>query len=578
MNGPAILLALLLPVSLVLAASPGGSPPSQGSSATAPPAQATGDELYLEVLAFLRTNDAVIPHMPKAHPVSTVYNREAIVPPQCYTRTEGTFNPCYVCHQDARPGRENVMNDADLQAAYSFSDLGRTNHWRNLFEDRSDRVAAIGDREILDYVAQDNYSELAPRLREAEFQGWIPDLKDLHLGAGAFDDEGFARDGSHWVAFNYKPLPSTFWPANGSTDDVMIRLPLAYRSDAEGRESRDIYKANLAILEAVIKGVEAIGCLPMDEAAVGEDLDGDGKLGQIHRITQVQAYVGGARNEPVVTHIYPRGTEFLHTVRYLGLGPDGETIVSTRMKEVRYMRKWRLYSKPTYARRYQLETFEKEAGHLPGYINLGAHGLDNGSGWSIQGFIENRQGRLRVSTFEENLFCMGCHNSIGSTIDKTFSFPRKVDGATGWTYINLKGMPDAPNRGETRGEIATYLERVGGGSEFRHNDELFRRWFREDGVPDQERLARARDVHDLITPSRRRALQLNKAYRVIVMDQDFIFGRDATVTPPQNVYPHIDNHTTPTLPEARVFSWNLILDWDAAPALKSRQGTAPGGL
>jgi hypothetical protein len=234
------------------------------------------------------------------------------------------------------------------------------------------------------------------------------------------------------------------------------------------------------------------------------------------------------------------------------------------MKEVRYMRKWKAYSKPVYARRYQLESFDKEAGNLPGYQNIGHHGLDNGNGWAIQGFIEDARGRLRVGTFEENLFCMGCHNSIGSTIDKTFSFPRKVDGAEGWRYIDLRGMPDAPNRGEQRGEIAVYLERVGGGSEFRHNEEMFARWFQPDGTLDHKRVAAARDVYELITPSRGRALLLNKAYRTIVEDQDFIHGRDATVKPPQNVYDRIDNEKTPTLPASRTFTWNMLLDWQRA--------------
>jgi hypothetical protein len=231
------------------------------------------------------------------------------------------------------------------------------------------------------------------------------------------------------------------------------------------------------------------------------------------------------------------------------------------MKEVRYMRKWRAYAKPMYARRYQLEAFEKEAGNLPGYQNVGDHGLDNGNGWAIQGFIEDRQGQLRASTYEENLFCMGCHNSIGTTIDKTFSFPRKMEGAEGWGYINLKGMPDAPSRGEQRGEIATYLERVGGGSEFRHNTEMLARWFKPDGTLNREKVERAADVYELITPSPERALLLNKAYRTIVEDQDFIYGRDASVTPPRNVYEWVDNETTPTLPESRTFKWDILLDW-----------------
>ena len=136
-----------------------------------------------------------------------------------------------------------------------------------------------------------------------------------------------------------------------------------------------------------------------------------------------------------------------------------------------------------------------------------------------------------------------------------------MDGAAGWGYLSLRGMPDAPSKGEQQGEIATYLERVGGGSEFRHNDEMAQRWFKADGSLDHARVGRARDVYELITPSRERALRLNKAYRAIVQDQDFLNGRDATVVPPKNVYTAIDNESTPRLPEHRVFDYNIILDW-----------------
>jgi hypothetical protein len=181
----------------------------------------------------------------------------------------------------------------------------------------------------------------------------------------------------------------------------------------------------------------------------------------------------------------------------------------------------------------------------------------------VQGFIEDSRGELRASTYEENMFCMGCHSSVGATIDKTFSFPRKVDGAAGWGYIDLRGMPDAPNMGEAKGEIATYFERAGS-SEFRSNDEIAARFFDEQGRADARRIAAARDVYELVAPSRERALLLNKAYRVIVADQDFIHGRDATVTPPANVYDRIDNATTPTLAEQHVYQWDIRLDWRAA--------------
>jgi hypothetical protein len=517
--------------------------------------------VHRELLDSLRTMDDVLPPVPDTHPVNTLSNPEAVVPPQCYTRTEILHNPCYVCHQDPIPGRENVMADADLQQAYSFSDVGMTNQWKNLFEDRSKRVAAISDEEILRYISTDNYSELPSRLREKDFKGWIPDLKDLQLGAAAFDGHGFAKDGSHWVAFNYKPFPSTFWPTNGSTDDVMIRLPAAYRTSRDGSPSAEIYKANLAILEAAIKGVTEISCLPVDEQAVGRDLDGDGALATARHIRNAGKWAGAAEPLHLETHLYPEGTEFLHTVRYVGVGEDGGIGVSTRMKEVRYSRKAKAYSKPMYARRYQLEANDKEAGNLPAYVDLGQHGLDNNNGWALHGFIEDRKGRLRAMTYEENFSCMGCHNSVGSTIDKTFSFPRKIDGAKGWGYIDLKGMPDAPNKGESFGEIVTYLARAGGGSEFRNNDEMAAKWFKPDGTLDRGKVAAARDVYDLITPSRERALALNKAYRTIVEDQDFIHGKDALITPPNNVYDKIDNEDTPTLPPERVYKWNILLDW-----------------
>ena len=76
-----------------------------------------------------------------------------------------------------------------------------------------------------------------------------------------------------------------------------------------------------------------------------------------------------------------------------------------------------------------------------------------------------------------------------------------------------------------------------------------------------QKLNTAADVYELITPSRQRALQLNKAYRAIVAEQDFVFGRDATIRPPANVYQHIDNATAPTLPAQLFYNWDIRLDW-----------------
>lgn len=516
---------------------------------------------YEQQRLMLLKNTQVLPPQPDTHPVNWVYNREGVIPPQCYTQTKGVNNPCYVCHQNYRTGRENTMNDGDLQIAYSFSDQGMTNHWKNLFQDRTQAVAAISDKAILDWINQDNYSELPKRLEQADYKGWIPDLANLTSGKKAFDEYGFAKDKSGWVAFNYKPFPSTFWPTNGSTDDVMIRLPKIFQQNTEGKYSQDVYRANLAILEANIKGFTEIGSLPINENKIGSDLNLDGKLSKIQQIKKVNQYVGAAQNEFIDTHLYPKGTEFLHTVRYLGFDKKGFVVPSNRMKEVRYMRKWKAYPKSVYARKYELEGFEKEAGNLPGYQIIGDHGLDNGTGWSVSGFIEDPHGRLRASTFEENFFCMGCHNTVGSTIDKTFSFARKMDGAKGWGYIDLHQQQDVPTYGEKQGEFLTYFERVGGGDEFRSNEEMLTKWFDKQGQVKREAVESVSSLYELITPSRERALELNKAYKTIVMEQSFIYGRDARVTPPLNVYQSIDNKTAPVLPPSAFYQWDIRLQW-----------------
>jgi hypothetical protein len=541
------------------------------------PAQVREEVRSIDLVAKLKTWTEVLPPKADGPGFHHAWNKEAPVPPQCYTKTDGVYNPCYVCHQNALPGRENQQNDGSLQEEYAFSDVGLTNHWKNLFEDRSARVAAISDEAITAYVMQDNYTELGERLRAADFRGWIPDIKNLAAGPAAFDDEGFAKDGSWWVAFSYKPLPSTFWPTNGSTDDVMIRLPAKFYTTKAGKTSREVYKANLAILEAALKGRTEMPALPFDEASFGVDLDGNRRIGPARRVVRPERYVGAASDVAASPSLYPEGTEFLHTVRYIGTDRTGRIFNAPRMKEVRYMVKVTMMPPAQLGSRYDEEFQDKKEGNLPRYHEQGSGGhagIYNKMGWNITGFIEAFDGRLRYTTYEERLACIGCHNTVGSTIDKTFAFPRKVDGPRGWRYIDLRGMPDAPNltadgrpddnaRASGAGEFLTYLRRVGGGTEFRSNPEMQAKWYRADGTLDEARVRAARDVYELVTPSRTRALLLNKAYKAIVEDQDFIFGRDATVTPPVNVFAEVNPKTAPTLPPERRFAWNIVLDWEA---------------
>ncbi|MCG8043031.1 MAG: hypothetical protein JAY72_16655, partial [Candidatus Thiodiazotropha endolucinida] len=299
---------------------------------------------------------------------------------------------------------------------------------------------------------------------------------------------------------------------------------------------------------------------PVDENSFCTDLNGDGQLGVIEEIQRPDFYVGNASAVSVTPMLYPEEIEFLHTVRYVGLAEDMSITIPARMKEVRYMRKHTFYPAPALLSQYGNEKQEKLDGNLPNFVSRGDSGLDNGFGWQVLGFIEAAEGHLRKQSEEETLFCMGCHTSIGSTIDQTFAFPRKVTGAAGWGYIDLQGMPDAPNVGGTEGEILNYLKIAGGGNEFRENPEIIEKWFNEDGSVNEEKVSAA-DVYELITPSAERALTLNKAYMVIVKDQDFIHGRDANVTPAVNVYRQVDPETAPVLPEERQYSWDMRLAW-----------------
>ncbi len=492
-----------------------------------------------------------------------MYNHETVIPPQCYTKTDGVNNPCYACHQTYRDdkSRSNQMNDGALQGEYQFSDLGIKNHWKNLFIDRRPLIKNISNEQIQHWVTQDNYSTFTRKQQQdGTWRGEHTPIENLAYPEKAFDSQGLAQDGSYWVAFNYKPFPSTFWPTNGSTGDAMIRLPKAFR-ELNGNYSRDIYFANLALVEMAMKDSNAISLPTVSEQNIGLDLNNDGILAnEVNTIVRQNTYVGDAQNIELAHTLYPQDTEFLHTVRYIGVKEDGSIYNAPRMKEVRYMKKHRFKTPQNLASEYYLEQKEKNSENLPQVKQLGDKGINTNFGWIINGYIEDEQGELRHQYDQELAFCSGCHKTIGSTLDQTFSFPRKVDGAKGWGYQNLAVQHDAPNVGEEKGEFLTYLERVGGGDEFRQNGEMLQRWFNADGKVNVKKVAQAKSIYELITPSPQRAMDLNKAYFTIVKEQSFLFGRDAALTPATNVLEEIDESQPPLAAEHR-YQWDLRLDW-----------------
>jgi hypothetical protein len=71
------------------------------------------------------------------------------------------------------------------------------------------------------------------------------------------------------------------------------------------------------------------------------------------------------------------------------------------------------------------------------------------------------------------------------------------------------------------------------------------------------------DLAFLLTPSRERALQLNKAYMALVREQAFTKGRDTMIAPPANVLRKVENGSTGLQEAGRVYEdGRLHLSWD----------------
>lgn len=501
---------------------------------------------------------------PLAHAAATmgqVKNYEAAIPPMCYTRTGGESNPCYVCH--TRGIGRTTLDDSNLQESYAFSEVAVDNQWTNLFVDRRPFIASISDDEILRWVRTDNYAPLrdAMRAMPGSYSGFRP---DLDLAAG-FDELGFARDGSGWRAVRFQPFVGAFWPSNGSTSDAFVRLPDSFRRDAAGAPSRDVYRLNLSIVEAAIAIEDpASGNIdraiePVDEKLLGFDLDRDGKLATTTRVRALPPhYAGAAKHVQVVAHAFPHHTELLHSVRYLD--PDQPTSMAARMKELRYMRKIIGHDDYGRQRAYESEAEDKAAGTLPKYQGDPEVGYVTPWGWQLQGYIEDVRGNLRVQTEEEHRFCMGCHGHIGVTIDQTFSFARKVPGLDGWRPQDLRGLKDRPQVGHAETELVTYFTRVKGADETRSNEELLAKFF-DDGKPTREirRAATDKDLAWALTPSRERALALDKAYLAIVREQSYTKGRDAMLAPATRVHAKVTDERTGLSP---MRDGRLHLAWD----------------
>lgn len=513
----------------------------------------------------------------------TLLNHSAYVTSQCYTKTidehNQTHNPCYSCHRESI--EPNYVNDESVQEINSFPAYATTNHWKNLFLDKRALVAKTTNSEIDTYIAQDNYKNsdgtiiLANKLKNitskwdvnnnAKWDGYTP---DCHFN---FDDEGFDKDLNGtltgWRAFAYYPFLGTFWPTNGSTDDVIIRLPEMFQKDANGNFDKEVYKINLSIVESLTKKKD-IEIAPTNEAQFNLDLDGDGVLGTASKIKYTydaskafsMSYVGLAKQALIdgttnlAGGLFPTGTEFLHSVRYIdaSTNPVG---MAKRMKELRYSKKntWLGYEKLAIiaAGVVKEKLFDPDA--LETFEGDAETGLTARGGWVYQGFIEDKDGELRPQSYEETLYCMGCHGGIGATTDTIFAFPRKFekpnlnDGWYHWSKKGLVGIPE-PKNSEGLFEYSNYLKNNGAGDEFRGNDEVFAKFFDAEGkLKDDEASKINQDISYLLLPTQDRARSLNKAYQITVKEQSFLYGRDTLLGPATNVNQQVTQNSSTQL-------------------------------
>ena len=517
-----------------------------------------------------------------------INNKAAYVTSQCYTKTEDNItdikhNPCFSCHINSEV--PNYIDDADLQTGFDFSEYTKSNRFINLFKDRTTLVNNISDAEILEYIKKNNYKDSNNNLLLKNKLSSLPEEWDVNSNGiwdgympdcyFNFDNEGFDKtpNGKYtlWRAFAYYPFLGTFWPTNGSTDDVLIRLDALFSKDTNGTFNLEIYKLNLAIVESLIKQKD-VKIDSVDENKYGVDLNQNNTLDIADTVkfkwdtpdynisTQKlsnfsMSYVGLAKeklesNEYLIAPgLYPKFTEFLHSVRYIDIDENDTIKIASRMKELRYAKKtnWNTYSQMQNYSMTEIKEKDDFPDRLRTILGNSEKGLQTGLGWTYQGFIEDAKGQLRPQNYEETLYCIGCHSGVGAITDSTFVFQRKFEYDTfqnGWYHWaqdanGFKNIQE-PKTKDDRYEYSLYLEVNHAGDEFRDNDEIIKKFFSADGeLKENEITILHNDISHLIIPSKKRALDLNKAYKVIVDEQSYIYGRDAHVKPVENVHKNV---------------------------------------
>jgi len=509
---------------------------------------------------------------------SELRNASAYITQMCYTKTtddlNNSYNPCYTCHTQAVTPNYVLGND-ELQEVYDFPEPALINPFSNNFLDFSQRVSQISDEEIIAYVDESNYftldgeiilkdklSNLPELWDEDENKQWSGYIPDCYYN---FNEYGFDSDKNGkptgWVAYAYMPFLGTFFPTNGSTDDVLIRLDSPfYKITEDGDFNSTIYTINLSIIESLIKQKD-INISSIDENSIGVDLNKNGYLDRAISVVyewapnsgKFMSYVGYAKTlqESGSLHLaaglFPENTEFLHSVRYIKSDENHEIALAPRMKELRYAKKttWLTYADLLNKGMAAIQNKDLNPDAIENFRGTMEQGLGNNMGWVYQGFIEDKNGALRPQSYEETLNCMGCHSGIGVLTDSTFSFKRKIESEFqhGWYHPTQKSLKNIPENRLTSGEweLSKYLELNPNSDEFRENSEVYQKFHTLSGDLNQTMLEKLHsDVTLLLYPSHERALSLNKGYKALVELQQFYNGKAGHIAPMHHVYKELD--------------------------------------
>jgi hypothetical protein len=439
-------------------------------------------------------------------------NPYANIPPQCYTETSyGMQNSCLFCHSNAAARIElgNTIPQAglndkigNLQLEYAFGPANEftknpnVNPWRNLIapKELSNAFKKLNidtkNWNLKEYIKTDNWEKAYNnKINKKEFI-LFPKLNPSHLPAqndgfvrAPNKDEALFKDvkgyNTGWRAINFIPY-GIFTPYSGSVSGIYIQLSQKFMKDKKGNFDLDIYKKNLDLLEKAIQD----------------------RLGENDK-----NYMGLARNILVERGLFPLGTEFAHPLHYVDIEADATYsnnnkypgLRSNRVKEIRYMYKYQMY--------YPQEIVTKEEDAAL-YYNEDESWIDNGAGWYMSGFIEDKNGDLRGQTPQELLSCIGCHSSTygfepeqftsgtGNTIDTIWSMPRKLPEDRGWKemdYLAYKYnkrselasssgnsfIQDPINKKANIGEFRYFLNHVVGASLYGDMPKLMEKFLKE---------------------------------------------------------------------------------------------------